>query len=67
MRRVSTLLGGGTAGVQVFLYTSACSVVMDGDSLHGEISPEVPLENIQALYSSCYEHAKHSLDWRQTR
>ena len=38
-----------------------------GIILHGEIGPEVPLENIQALYSSFYEYGKYPLEWRQTR
>ena len=37
-----------------------------GVLLHGEIGPEVPLENIEALYSSFYEYGRYPLTWLET-
>ena len=34
-----------------------------GCLLHGEIGPEVPFENIEALYSAFYEYGKYPLEW----
>ena len=34
-----------------------------GVMLHGEVGPEVPLENIEALYSSFYRFGGYPLDW----
>ena len=34
-----------------------------GVMLHGEVGPEVPLENIEALYSAFYEYGQYPLDW----
>ncbi len=36
-----------------------------GSILHGEIGPEVPLENIEALYSALYEYGKYPLTWME--
>lgn len=34
-----------------------------GVMLHGEIGPDVPFENIEALYSAFYEYGRYPLDW----
>lgn len=34
-----------------------------GVMLHGEIGPDVPLANIEALYSAFYEYGKYPLTW----
>ena len=34
-----------------------------GIILHGEIGPDVPLENIEALYSAFYEYGQYPLEW----
>ncbi len=34
-----------------------------GIMLHGEVGPEVPFENIEALYSAFYEYGKYPLTW----
>ncbi|MBC8233122.1 hypothetical protein H8E77_26550 [bacterium] len=34
-----------------------------GVLLHGEIGPDVPLENIEALYSAFYEYGRYPLTW----
>ncbi|MGQ9729648.1 MAG: uroporphyrinogen decarboxylase family protein [Candidatus Zipacnadales bacterium] len=34
-----------------------------GVLLHGEIGPEVPLENIEALYEAFYEYGRYPLTW----
>ncbi len=34
-----------------------------GVMLHGEVGPEVPFENIEALYSAFYEYGNYPLGW----
>jgi len=34
-----------------------------GVLLHGEVGPDVPFENIEALYSSFYRYGKYPLEW----
>jgi len=34
-----------------------------GILLHGEVGPDVPFENIEALYSAFYEYGKYPLTW----
>ncbi len=34
-----------------------------GVILHGEIGPEVPFENIEALYSAFYRYGRYPLEW----
>jgi len=34
-----------------------------GVILHGEVGPEVPLENVEALYSAFYEYGRYPLTW----
>lgn len=34
-----------------------------GVLLHGEVGPEVPFANIEALYSSFYEYGRYPLEW----
>jgi uroporphyrinogen decarboxylase len=34
-----------------------------GVILHGEVGPDVPFENIEALWSSFYEYGRYPLDW----
>jgi uroporphyrinogen decarboxylase len=34
-----------------------------GVMLHGEIGPDVPFENIEALYSAFYEYGEYPLEW----
>lgn len=34
-----------------------------GVILHGEVGPEVPYENIEALYSAFYKYGRYPLDW----
>ena len=34
-----------------------------GVILHGEIGPDVPFENIEALYSAFYEYGRYPLTW----
>ena len=34
-----------------------------GILLHGEVGPDVPFENIEALYRSFYEFGEYPLDW----
>jgi len=38
-----------------------------GVMLHGEVGPDVPFENIEALYSAFYEYGKYPLDWLHER
>lgn len=35
-----------------------------GCMLHGEIGPDVPFENIEALYSAFYEYGAYPMSWR---
>ena len=44
---------------------SAFGTYNGGVILHGEVGPEVPFENIEALYSAFYEYGRYPLDWRQ--
>ncbi|MBI2297950.1 MAG: hypothetical protein HYU66_03185 [Armatimonadetes bacterium] len=37
-----------------------------GIMLHGEIGPNVPFENIEALYSAFYEYGTYPLKWLET-
>ena len=34
-----------------------------GIILHGEVGPDVPLENVQALYSAYYDYGRYPFDW----
>lgn len=34
-----------------------------GIMLHGEVGPDVPLENVQALYSAFYDYGRYPFDW----
>ena len=34
-----------------------------GCLLHGEVGPEVPFENIEALYSAFLEYGKYPREW----
>jgi uroporphyrinogen decarboxylase len=34
-----------------------------GIMLHGEIGPDVPLENVRALYAAFYEYGRYPFDW----
>ena len=50
-----------TAAVQDAI--SAFGNFNGGCLLHGEVGPEVPFENIEALYSAFYEYGRYPLDW----
>ena len=34
-----------------------------GILLHGEVGPDVPLENVQALYAAYYDYGRYPFDW----
>lgn len=38
-----------------------------GVILHGEVGQDVPLENIEAMYSAFYEYGRYPLDWLRAR
>jgi uroporphyrinogen decarboxylase len=37
-----------------------------GIILHGEVGPEVPFENVEALYAAFYRYGRYPLAWRDT-
>jgi len=35
-----------------------------GILLHGEVGPDVPLENVQTLYAAYYDYGRYPLNWQ---
>ena len=62
--RQGTLRNTAEAAVQEAL--AAFGSFNGGVILHGEIGPDVPFENIEALYLSFYKYGQYPLTWLDT-